>query len=197
MTKCDIVEVAQELGMDVDADNRASCPACGTPDTRTLAFDRQDRSFRCDNPQCNAHGDVITLVRQHTGLPFEAALGLLAESVAMKPFDAEDKDAIVEFGRVRDCMNAAARFYARRLADGLDYCAKRGISEATAREFFLGAASGQDDLARHLIDCGFRHGTIERTGLLNQHGMDRFQNHVVVPILRRGQVVGLLRPVDG
>ena len=92
-------------------------------------------------------------------------------------------------GLVRDCMSTAARFYAGSVDQVSDYLATRGISAETAQKFMLGAAAGKDTLKQALIEKGFDEETIRLTGLLNQYGDDRFQNHVVVPIFHRGQVV--------
>ncbi len=92
-------------------------------------------------------------------------------------------------GLVRECMSAAASFYANSMEQVSDYLTMRGISNETAQRFMVGAALGKDNLKQALMQKGFDEETIRLTGLLNQYGHDRFQNHVVVPIFRQGQVV--------
>ncbi len=102
----------------------------------------------------------------------------------------EQKDKSLEtMDLVRECMSAAALFYASSMDQVSDYLTMRGISNETAQRFMVGAALGKDNLKQALMQEGFDEETIRLTGLLNQYGHDRFQNHVVVPIFHRGQVV--------
>ena len=86
-------------------------------------------------------------------------------------------------------MSAAVRFYASSMDQVSDYLTARGISNETAQRFMVGAALGKDNLKQALMQKGFDEETIRLTGLLNQYGQDRFQNHVVVPVFHRGQVM--------
>ncbi len=184
----DVLEIARHVGLNMNEDGWISCPAKhdGGP---TLRIDALSGSFRCFAPGCNDHGDIVTFIHRFTGVPFEEALKMLAHGNGTSKWIEQNDKSLKTMGLVRDCMSTATRFYAGSVDQVSDYLSTRGISGETSQKFMLGAAAGKDNLKQALIEKGFNDETIGLTGLLNQYGHDRFQNHVVVPIFHRGQVV--------
>ena len=184
----DVLEIARHVGLNMNEDGWISCPGKHDGDP-TLRIDALTGSFRCFAPGCNEHGDIVTFTQRFTGVPFEESLKILAHGNGTSKWIEENDKSLKTMGLVRDCMSAAARFYAGSVDQVSDYLTTRGISAETAQRFMLGAAVGKDTLKQALIEKGFNEETIRLTGLLNQYGHDRFQNHLVVPIFHRGQVV--------
>jgi DNA primase catalytic core len=183
-----IFDIARQLGLQIDDEGMALCPA-GHDDAPTLRIDVQSNSYRCLSPNCNAHGDVATFIQGLTGVSFEEALGVLAHGNGTSRWIEEHSHDLKTMGLIRDCMSAAARFYARSTDQVSSYLNSRGISVKTAHRFMIGSAMGKDGLKQLLLQRGFDEEIIKQTGLLNQYGHDRFQNHLVVPIFYHGQVV--------
>ena len=184
----DVLEIARHLGLSMNEDGRISCPAKHDGDS-TLRIDALTGSFRCFAPGCNEHGDIVSFTQRFAGVPFDESLKILAHGNGTSKCIEENGKSLKTTGLVRDCMSAAARFYAGSVDQVSDYLTTRGISAETAQRFMLGAAVGKETLKKALIGKGFNEETIRLTGLLNQYGHDRFQNHIVVPIFHRGQVV--------
>src|SRR5208283_1077476 len=184
----DVLEIARHVGLNMNEDGWISCPGKhdGGP---TLRIDALTGSFRCFAPGCNEHGDIVTFTQRFTGVPFEESLKILAHGNGTSKWIEDKAQSLKTTGLVRDCMSTATRFYAGSVDQVSDYLATRGISGETANRFMVGAAVGKDHLKQALIEKGFNEETIRLTGLLNQYGHDRFQNHVVVPIFHHGQVV--------
>src|SRR5208283_4591333 len=176
------------VGLNMNEDGWISCPGKHDGDS-TLRIDALTGSFRCVAPGCNEHGDIVTFTQRFTGVPFEESLKILAHGNGMNKWIEQNAYSLKAMGLVRDCMSTAASFYAHSVSRVSDYLNTRGISNETAQKFMLGAAVGKDTLQQALIGKGFNEETIRLTGLLNQYGHDRFQNHIVVPIFHRGQVV--------
>ncbi len=184
----DVLEIARHVGLNINEDGRIACPGKHDGDS-TLRIDALTGSFRCSAPGCNEHGDIVTFTQRFTGVPFQEALKILAHGNGTSKWIEENAYSLKTMGLVRDCMSAATRFYAGSVDQVSHYLARRGVSDQTAQKFMLGAAVGKDALKQALIEKGFDGETIQLTGLLNSYGHDRFQNHVVVPIFRHGQVV--------
>jgi DNA primase len=132
---------------------------------------------------------VITFTQRSLSVDFPTAVRILAEEAKYNGLEEFDQEEIAAFGHVRECLAAAARIYRNALNQVLLYLQQRGISHDTAQRFMLGGASGAETLKNALLQIGFEEAIIEKSGLLNRHGQDRFQNHVLVPIFLNGQVV--------
>jgi DNA primase catalytic core len=186
--KLDISEVSRGLGLAINDEGWAACPQ-NHQGGLTLRIDRSTSSFRCHSPECNDHGDIIALTQRLLNVKFEDAAKILSNGSGFDEWIDEHAADASAYGRVRDCMTAAARFYASQISSSAPYLESRGISLETAQRFMIGSGNGNDSLKRTLISQGFDEDAIQMTGLTNRHGHDRFQNHVVVPIFDRGQVV--------
>lgn len=134
-----ILEIADGFGLQVNQQGYAECPQ---HHDSTLTIDGEKQTFRCIDPTCNDHGDVITLVQRLFSVPFEHAAKVLANDTEFSRWIDPHPDQARVYGLVRDCMGDAARTYAARLNAAMDYLASRGIGEETARRFMLGICSG-------------------------------------------------------
>ena len=185
-----ILQAARDFGLPINNEGLAQCPA-GHENSFTLRLDAASVTFRCTDPTCNDHGDLITLTQRLLRMPFEHALKVLIDGNGdgAGHWIDEHLDQAVTYGSVRDCMNTAARIFASQVNQVEDYLKSRGISRNSDQRFLIGGTAGKDHLKQHLLSRFYSENTIRLTGLLNQHGQDRFQHHVVIPIFRHGQVV--------
>jgi len=178
VSTADVVAIYKDLGNSLNSKGLGRCFNCGND---TLYLNRSMNSFRCI--RCNDHGDVASFVQRFFKCPFGIALETL-DGFQWKNRYAE-KD-VNTFGAVRDCMTAAAIFFAVKYP--AEYLRSRGIDEKVGRQYLIGFNQGKTTLKEHLRDGGFSLETIRLAGLLNQYDQDRFQEHVVIPLRQYGQV---------
>ncbi len=95
------------------------------------------------------------------------------------------------------CMNAAAEYYSRCLTSDDPFLLERGISYETAQRFHVGRAKGKTNLLKHLYELRISTDIVSQCGLLNKHGNDLFQNHVVFPIYLGDQAVDFIGRYTG
>ena len=159
--------------------------------------DRQ--SWHCFGA-CGVGGDIFGFVQKRDNVEFAAALRTLAKraSVDLAPRDAAREE---RFERLYAANDAAATFYHSRLlqaddaAEARAYLERRGLDEATTRDFRIGyAPDAWDALRTHLERRGFTTAELLAAGLLvesDRGGYDRFRARVIFPINdERGRVVG-------
>jgi DNA primase len=184
----DILGIALSFGMKFNQEGYAECPDKhgGSP---TLRIDQETQTFRCMDPTCNDHGDVITLTQRILRQPFSEAVRSLANGSDLCRWIDEHPQEAITYGLIRDSMGYAARMFAARLDLASHFLTTRKIEMETARRFMLGRGLGKNYVTGALKRKGLDEDTQRQAGLLNQYGKDRFQNHVMVPIFRNGQVV--------
>ena len=149
---------------------------------------------------CGAGGDVIKFVRETRGLTFVEAIELLAQRAGialqreeLSPSERQRWDA--ERSRRAQMLalaQAAQQFFRGRFgaAQGKaahDYAAGRGLSQAIAVRYGLGAAgTGWTDLSDHLRQLGWAERDLIDMGLAvaRESGgiYDRFRNRLMFPI---------------
>jgi len=132
---------------------------------------------------CQAHGDVITFVREVEGLDFPAAIEWLAPKagVTLRYTDRNEGEGRKKRARLVEAMERAAAWYHERLLSGLDagaarrYLRERGLDGDVVREYQIGwAPEGWDELCRALrLDDA----TALETGLGRRNRRDRVQDH--------------------
>jgi len=182
-----------------------SCPfhADRTPSFRVYP---DSKRFKCFG--CGARGDVFEFVRRFDGKDFRTVVQELAAEAGIA-FQAQEGSAQARApdpGRARAerACAAALEHWTQRLwsdsgNDARRFLATRGIEEATAREYRLGAALREwHDLERALRARGFTEDELLAAGLLARSGRaaeeschDRFRGRVMFPFIEAsGRVIG-------
>ncbi|HVW66168.1 MAG TPA: DNA primase [Candidatus Peribacteraceae bacterium] len=142
---------------------------------------------------CQKGGDIFTFYELIEGVDFKQALKDLAERTGVKlddmPTDVIKKD---EKERLRDCLTAAATFYAAQLKTSdatKKYLADRGVTASEIDAFQLGLAPDSFDATyQQLLKSGYSRKEIVGAGLGVQKDMrdekiyDRFRNRLMFPI---------------
>lgn len=178
---------------------RACCPF---HDEKSPSFYVNDAKgfYHCFG--CQAHGDAIRWLTDHQGLAFMDAVKELASEAGLE-IPAPDPRAAQQAEKrasLNDVTEAAQAWFVEKLrsADGAEargYLARRGISDATAREFGFGYAPDERQalkraLARFdeamLVEAGMRIAPEED----GREHYDRFRGRLTLPIHdMRGRVI--------
>lgn len=179
---------------------RACCPF---HDEKSPSFYVNDAKgfYHCFG--CQAHGDAIRWLTDHQGLAFMDAVKELAADAGMEvpaPDPRAARQAEQRAG-LTDVTEAAQRWFVDKLAsaDGAaarGYLARRGISDAVAREFGFGFAPDERQALKSalsrfeeplLAEAGMR--IVPEDGGAKEH-YDRFRGRLMLPIHNsRGQVI--------
>jgi DNA primase catalytic core len=186
-SRVDISTVAHRHGLAIDKHGHAVCFNKHDQKTPSLTFYEDSQTYHCFG--CNAHGDAIGLVQAVQGCSFWDAVNSLALEAGMDLYQSENGFDPEVFGRVADCLEAAASIYHAWLEPYDSYLDGRGISYETAKRFMIGRTRERDDLCRSLQDKGIAADTLLMSGLVKDDGTDFFQDHIVVPIRSQGRVV--------
>ncbi len=155
---------------------------------------------------CQSGGDIFSFVQKIEGIDFPAALKLLAEKTGielpregMKPSKpAVSKD---EKQRIRDCLDAAQKFYVGKLSStkiASEYVARRGVTLELMEQFGIGYAPDSfSETYDHLLKAGFSRLEIIASGLGVQKEIseeriyDRFRHRILFPISDpQGAIIG-------
>jgi len=156
---------------------------------------------------CQASGDAFTFVMETEGVDFKGALELLADryKIALELEDEDPRAAEQRQRRERllELLERTATFYARQLWESReaqrarDYLARRGLEEATLREFRVGyAPSAWDTVLTATMRAGFKATELWDAGLLQANERsgrkyDRFRSQIIFPLAdARGRVRG-------
>lgn len=148
---------------------------------------------------CGAKGDVISFVQEFEGLDFMGALRVLAKRAGIE-LRRESTAVRTERERLYLVMEHATLYFQRALAtrkDVKDYLAKRGLTDATVREWRLGFAPLEwRALSGYLKTKGIQDADMERVGLTKKSeknqsdSYDRFRGRIMFPIFdSSGRVV--------
>jgi DNA primase len=156
---------------------------------------------------CQASGDAFTFVMETEGVDFKGALELLADRYKVA-LELEDEDPRAAEQRVRrerllELLERTATYYARQLWESREaeraraYLARRGLEEATLREFRVGyAPSAWDTVLNASRRSGFGNRELYDAGLAmkaEKSGRiyDRFRSQIIFPLAdSRGRVRG-------
>ena len=154
---------------------------------------------------CGAGGDVLDFVQRTEGLTLPEAIRRLDDETApvtaavVRPAAARQPAAPAIPPRDSALLTAAGRFYAsevRRSSKARAYLASRGIGFEAAVSLGLGYATGRG-LREHLQLTGFGGHRLRDSGLVLEHGAERFAGMVTVPDTASGGVRWLTgRAVD-
>ena len=161
-------------------------------DTRPSLLVSPDKGIAYCFP-CQKGGDIFSFYQAIENVDFPQALKELAEKVGVKieskSFRPEAKD---EKERLRECLDAAAKFYRTHLVSSVaakEYLEKRGVNEEEKGTFEIGyAPEGNSLLYEHLLKTGFSRKEIITAGLAIQRDLkderafDRFRGRIMFPI---------------
>jgi DNA primase len=204
----DRVDVVAVIGrhMELKRSGRTWKGCCPFHGERTPSFHvyTEDKHFKCYG--CGAHGDVFGFLQRLEGKEFPEVVRDLAREVGVEIPEAEEESAEqkrrrLERKEILAAGDAAARYWAARLASRYGeaarrYLADRGVTEESVQQFRLGvAADDWNDLPRRLADKGIGPDALKRAGLViekEKGGVyDRFRNRLMFPIAAMdGQVIG-------
>ncbi len=205
----DRVDVVAVIGrhMELKRSGRTWKGCCPFHGEKTPSFHvyTEDKHFKCYG--CGVHGDVFGFVQRLEGKEFPDVVRELAREVGIEIPEAEEESA--EQKRRRKERNeifaageAAARYWAARLASRFGaparrYLEERGVSEESIGRFRLGVAADEwNDLAPRLKEKGIGLPALGRAGLVIEKkekggAYDRFRNRLMFPIAAMdGQVIG-------
>ncbi len=152
---------------------------------------------------CSSGGDIFSFYQKIEGVDFRQALKDLGEKTGVKieglrmeaPVQKDHKE------RIRECLQAAQKFYASNLAVNEKaklYLENRKVSKEQIEGFGLGVAPDSfSDTYEHLLKTGFSRKEVVDASLgiqkelQNEKIYDRFRNRLMFPIFdANGQIVG-------
>jgi DNA primase len=152
---------------------------------------------------CQNGGDIFSVYQKLENVDFVQALKDLAERTGVKLPDRptssgpkkEEKD------RMKDCLEAAAMFYNKKLQEtpkALEYLKARGVPAEQIQEFGLGVApDAWSELYDAFLKQGYSRSELINAGLAVQSEVgggktyDRFRNRLMFPITdAQGVVIG-------
>ncbi len=193
-------DIEQVIGSYVTLKNAGSntvglCPFHSEKSPSFTVFSATD-SFYCFG--CGTGGDVVTFIMKMENVDYPTALEMLAKRAGIEIPETADQgygERGVKRERVLKMNEAAARFFRHCLtkepcgAEAREYFKKRGISEGTSKQFYLGYAPNDfGKLTSHLKNLGFTEeemiagflcGKSQKTG----RAYDYFRNRVIFPIV--------------
>lgn len=154
--------------------------------------------FHCFS--CNVGGDIFKFLMLKEGMEFVEALEFLAKKagIALKRQKSKIKD---QRQRLYEANQKAAQFFHYILTEhkagekALEYLKKRGVTDATIKEFQLGyAPNSWESLTKFLRSRGFAAEELTEAGLIipsQRGGYDRFRGRVMFPLVNiKGEVAG-------
>ena len=150
------------------------------------------------------HGDIFGFIMETEGLSFPDAVEKLAGDAGLpmpKPNPQFERAAKEQLG-LYDALEAAAVFFEEQIAtregrEALSYAERRGLNQATLKEFRIGfAPNTKDALKATLIKLGFSETQLLDAGLLvksddGRAPYDRFRHRLTIPIFNaRARIIG-------
>ncbi len=175
---------------------KAKCPFHNEK-TASFFVSPARNSYHCFG--CNVGGDIFSFVEQFEGQDFIGALKILAARAGVE-LKRENPKTKNERDRLYKTLESAKDFFVRTLQTNVSaksYIAKRGIKEATAKEWDLGFAPNEwRALYDELLKTGFTADEMIKAGLVkrNENGdgyYDIFRGRIMFPIFdSSGRTVG-------
>ena len=142
---------------------------------------------------CGASGNVIGFVMKYENYSFQEALQSLAARVGMElpesDYDKEEKKNRDIKQRLLEIHKEATKFYYHSLLKhetAKNYLYKRGISDATMRQFGLGYSPKAPDSLYKYLKKTYDDDILKLSGLViieERGAKDRFWNRIMYPIL--------------
>ncbi len=174
---------------------KALCPF-HTERTPSFHVSRERQSWHCFG--CDKGGDIFSFVMEMDGLTFPEALRLLGKKAGVEIPEYRPSPQSNIRDRLIEMHDIAASFYTSTLwsseygKTAKAYIEHRGIDEALATKFRLGAApDAWDVLTGHLMKKGFTEKEIIEGGLAMKRKsgsgcVDRFRNRLMIPLCDAG-----------
>lgn len=146
---------------------------------------------------CGVGGNVFTFIMEYENYTFVEALKLLASRVGINLPEAEYSEEAKKSAslkqRLLDINKEAAKFYFYQLKSergqvANEYLIKRGLSDATIKQFGLGySGKTGTELYNYLKHLGYEDEILRDTGLISfdekKKSYDKFWNRVMFPIM--------------
>ncbi len=170
---------------------RALCPF-HQEKTASFYISPETGLFHCFG--CHAAGDIISFVQQIENLDFNQAIRFLAEKFSV-PLEFEQGDIVdrSERDRLLEALDAACVYFSEAMEqskEAKNYLEGRDISPETTAALRIGYAP-ESGLISYLKGKGFNRELMEKAGLLNDRGKEKFRNRLMFPIQDLyGKVVG-------
>jgi DNA primase len=203
-SKLDIVEVLGEyISLRPAGGNlRALCPFHGEK-TPSFMVSPEKQIWHCFG--CGRGGDIFGFVMEMEGLTFGEALKMLAPRAGVT-LKFENIQESSKRNKLLDIMSTAQEYYHRQMLgnDNIkEYLKKRGLDEATVRQFKIGySPESWDDIIKHLREKKYTLEEIFLSGLAikkdnrNEY-YNRFRDRVMFPIWDvAGQVVAFTARIN-
>lgn len=163
--------------------------------TPSFVVNEERGTFKCFG--CGKGGNAFTFIMEMEGKTFPEAAEALAARAGIEIPAADDSPAAraerSDRAKIFEILTLASRYYRQQFEKGRagekarEYAEKRGIGEAAAETFSIGAAPrGRDHLARYLESKGVDPRLSERAGIIirSETGgyYDRFRDRLIFPI---------------
>jgi len=143
---------------------------------------------------CHASGDTITFVEKIENLEFTDAVKFLAEKYNIElEFTKGDRAEKSLRDDILSVLQLATDYYRNELNSNSHvhlYLSKRKLDDYIIKTLKIGYASGKG-LSEFLISKGYSKAIMEKAGLLNDKGFEKFKKRLMFPIENLyGKVVG-------
>jgi len=161
--------------------------------TPSFTVNRDRQMYYCFG--CQKHGDAITFLSEHDGMPFVEAIQKLAERAGVRLPALTERDSKEDYQRARafELCNFAAGFFVDSLANplkggqGRQYLKTRKIKADTVKKFRLGYVPEEwSELADAARTAGFKDAILTLSGLVKRGDggriYDFFRNRLMFPI---------------
>jgi len=169
---------------------------CPFHSEKTPSFVVSEDKQICHCFGCGKGGDIFSFVQEVEGVSFSEAMVVLADRAGIKlektAFSAKRKGEKDEYFRAHDL---ACEFFEEKLFhtnDGkkvLDYLHKRGVKDATIKEFRVGySPDSYDELHTFLLNKGVSKKVLVKSGFVSSKGIaddkiyDKFRSRLMFPI---------------
>lgn len=147
---------------------------------------------------CGAHGDVIRLLSEKSGLDYKQAAIKIAEThgIPIPKVSKEEEKIAEEIDEIYRVLALATEFFQNNLNnEAKSYLASRNITNDLIHKFAIGYAPGQNKLLRYLEDKKIPLFMIHKAGLLGKKEdnsfYEIFRDRIIFPIHNvYGKVIG-------
>lgn len=152
--------------------------------TPSFHLHRDKQYFHCFG--CGEHGNVINFVMKIRNLTFPDTIRTIAEDLNMEMPSNKQQDSN-NYQEAYDILNSQSNAFEQELTtneNAKNYLLKRGLAQATIKEFRLGFCSGRMPLIK-------QQSLAKSIGIIRENGRAYFYNRIMFPIINTtGKVVG-------